>query len=173
MVPALLLVLLVVPVIELYVIVQVSHLIGLPETLVVLIVVSVAGTYLLRREGAAAWMRVREALQRGEMPTREVTDGFMILLGGALLVTPGFVTDAVGLLLLFVPTRTVIKRFARRLFLARLRRSRSVGRGVYTVAVTRTRRSPANSPSRAPGPASEELPRGEVRDDENGSRGRE
>ena len=171
MAPALLLVLLVIPVVELYVIVQASHLIGLPETLLLLIVVSVTGTYLLRREGAAAWRRLREALERGEMPTREVTDGFMILLGGALLVTPGFVTDAVGLLLLFVPTRNVIKRFARRLFLAHLRRS-GAGRGIYTVAVTRSRRSPAEGTSRVPGSASEELPQQGARGDEDGSRGR-
>jgi UPF0716 protein FxsA len=104
-----------VPLAELYVIVQVAHLIGFIPTLVVLLAVSVAGAWLLKHEGMAAWRRVRDATARGEMPATQVADGALVLLGGALLMTPGFITDAAGLLLLIPGVRVALRGGIRRL----------------------------------------------------------
>lgn len=113
--PALLLVaFIVVPLVELFVIVQVGELIGLPLTLVILLAVSVAGAWLVKREGRAAWRNFRRALDQARMPAIEVVDGALVLVGGALLLTPGFVTDAVGLLLVIPPSRAVVNRLVRR-----------------------------------------------------------
>jgi UPF0716 protein FxsA len=111
----LLLLLIVVPLAELYVIIQVAHLIGLVATLVVLLAVSIAGAWLLKREGTAAWRRVRDAVSRGEMPAIQVADGALVVLGGALLLTPGFISDAVGLLLLIPGVRVALRGGIRRL----------------------------------------------------------
>jgi UPF0716 protein FxsA len=136
MLAILFLLLLAVPLIELWVIVQVAREVGVVETFVLLILVSVAGAWLLRQQGMAAWVRLQQALARGEIPTKEVTDGALILLGGALLLTPGFVTDAVGLLLLFPPTRAVLKGAVRPLLARRARRRA----GIYSARVVRVER---------------------------------
>jgi UPF0716 protein FxsA len=104
---ALLLVLLflAVPVAELAVILTVANSIGVFNTIGVLIVVSILGGWLAKREGVGVYRRVQAALNRGELPNREVADGFLILLAGALMITPGFLTDCLALLLLFPPTR--------------------------------------------------------------------
>ena len=115
MIAFLLLLLIVVPLAELYVIIQVAHLIGLVATLVLLLAVSIAGAWLLKREGTAAWRRVRDAVSRGEMPAIQVADGALVLLGGALLMTPGFISDAVGLLLLIPGVRVALRGGIRRL----------------------------------------------------------
>jgi UPF0716 protein FxsA len=149
--------LIVIPIIELYVIVQVGQEIGVLPTLVLLVVVSVAGAWLLRQQGTATWRRLQATLQRGEMPTREVTDGALILLGGALLLTPGFVTDAAGLVLLVPATRAVVKGMARR-FLGRMAAAHLgptgvAGKRVYDAHVTRVRRGTSprpGSPSSVP-----------------------
>src|ERR687891_1581944 len=83
------LLLLAVPIAELYVIVQVADAFGFFETLVLLIGISIAGAYLLKQQGFATWMRFQDALARGEIPAREATDGALIIFGGALLLTPG------------------------------------------------------------------------------------
>ena len=101
--------LLVVPIAELYVIVQVGDVIGLPYTILLLIGVSVLGTVLLKREGAATYFKARDVLERGGIPGKELTDGFLILLGGALLLTPGFLTDIVGLTLILPFTRVPVE----------------------------------------------------------------
>ncbi len=108
------LLILVVPVVELIVIVEVATRIGFFETIGVLILISVAGAWLVRREGAAAWRRLQEALARGEIPTNEAIDGVLVVIGGALLLTPGFVTDVVGLFFLFPATRLIARRWGRR-----------------------------------------------------------
>src|ERR671918_942982 len=141
-----------IPIIELYVIVQVGQEIGVLPTLALLVVVSVAGAWLLRQQGTATWRRLQETLRRGEMPSKEVTDGALILLGGALLLTPGFVTDAVGLVLLFPVTRAVVKRVARRFLwqvaAVRFGPAGVAGKRVYDARVTRVRRP--TSPQTAP-----------------------
>jgi UPF0716 protein FxsA len=110
----LLLILLGVPLAELWVIIEVGEWIGVLPTLVVLIAVSVAGAWLLKREGLLTWRRLRDTLRRGRVPADEAIDGALILFGGALLLTPGFLTDAVGLLLLIPVSRAVVKRVGRR-----------------------------------------------------------
>jgi UPF0716 protein FxsA len=134
----LVLLLIVVPIAELYVIVQVAHHIGLLDTLALLIVLSMTGGWLLKRQGMAAWVRVQDTLRAGHMPGREVVDGALILLGGVLLLTPGFITDAVGLLLLLPPARSLVKGITRKLLGRRAgRRVEVYSGGVYTTTARR------------------------------------
>jgi UPF0716 protein FxsA len=153
------LLLLVIPIAELYVIVQVADAVGFFETLVLLIGISIGGAYLLKQQGLATWVRFQDALAHGEIPARHVTDGALILLGGALLLTPGFLTDIVGLVLLLPPTRAVIKSASRRL-LGRWAARRFVpgGARIYTAGVTRTKRTYHDDPSRRPGESPELRP---------------
>ena len=108
--PVLLVVLfLVMPLVELYVILQVGGLIGVLPTIVLLLLASFLGAWLVRREGAKAWAAFRRALDEGRVPARETADGALVILGGALLLTPGFVTDVVGLLCVAPPTRAMVR----------------------------------------------------------------
>jgi UPF0716 protein FxsA len=100
---------LVIPIAELAVIIKVGSEIGVANTIVVLLVVSVVGAWLVKREGLGVLRRVQEQLARGVVPARELTDGFMIMLAGALMLTPGFLTDVVAILLLLPPVRAVIR----------------------------------------------------------------
>ena len=122
MVPILAVAFILVPLAELAVLIAVGDWIGLVPTLVLLLAVSVAGAWLAKREGLAAWRRFQLALTEGRMPTVEVADGAMILLAGALLLTPGFLSDVIGVLLLLPPTRALARRVAPRLAEWRLRR---------------------------------------------------
>jgi UPF0716 protein FxsA len=107
--PALLIVVfLLVPLIELFIIIQVGQLVGAWWTVAALVAVSVTGAWLMRREGTRAWGNFRAALASGRVPTDEVLEGALVLFGGALLLTPGFATDALGLLLMFPLTRRMI-----------------------------------------------------------------
>lgn len=99
----------VVPIAELAVIVQVADGIGIPETIALLILVSIAGAWLCKREGLGVLRRIQESLDRRQLPTHELADGGLILLAGALLLTPGFLTDVLGILLLLPPTRAVFR----------------------------------------------------------------
>src|SRR4051812_41261782 len=99
----------VVPIVELYVIIQVGEAIGVLPTIALLIADAVLGAVLLRMQGRAAWRRFTAALAEGRVPHREVLDGALVIFGGALLLTPGFVTDIFGLLFLLPPTRTAIR----------------------------------------------------------------
>jgi UPF0716 protein FxsA len=116
MAPLILILLLVVPLVELWVIVSVAKAVGVVETILLLIVVSSVGAWLLKQQGMTTWRRLQSNLRRGAMPAEEVTDGALILLGGALLLTPGFVTDVVGLVLLLPPSRVAVKRAFRGAF---------------------------------------------------------
>jgi UPF0716 protein FxsA len=111
---ALALVFLIVPVAELYVIYQVGDAIGVLPTFLLLALDSVLGSLLLRAQGRAVWNRFNETMARGRVPHRELVDGVLVIFGGALLLTPGFLTDVVGLLLLIPPTRSVVRRIAMR-----------------------------------------------------------
>src|SRR3954470_3395929 len=110
------LVFVVVPLVELYVIVQVGQAIGVLNTIGLLLLVSLVGAWLARHEGFIVIQRVRERMDRGEVPGRELIDGLLVLTGGLLLVAPGFVTDAFGILLLFPPTRAVARAIVQRRF---------------------------------------------------------
>jgi UPF0716 protein FxsA len=122
MVLILVLAFIVVPLAELAVIIAVGNLLGLLPTLVLLLAISIAGAWLAKREGLAAWRRFQLAVAEGRVPTVEVADGAMVLLAGALLLTPGFLTDVVGVLLLLPPTRAAVRRLVPRLAARRLRR---------------------------------------------------
>lgn len=103
----------VVPILELAVIIQVGQVLGVVETILALIAVSLIGAVLVKREGLRAWYRVNEAVRAGRVPAQEVVDGALVLLGGALMLTPGFLTDALGLVLVVPITRAVVNRAVR------------------------------------------------------------
>jgi UPF0716 protein FxsA len=106
----LLLLFVVVPIVEIYVIVQVGSAIGVLPTIVLLIADAVIGTWLFRREGRKAWAALQLAIAEHRVPTKEVTDGALVVVGAALMLAPGFVTDAVGLLCVLPPSRAVLRR---------------------------------------------------------------
>ncbi len=108
-----------VPIAELYVIVQLGQEIGILQTLALMFVMSAAGAALLKQQGTATWRRLQATIQQGGIPAAEATDGALIVLGGALLLTPGFLSDIVGILLLLPPTRVVFKKAARKFFAKR------------------------------------------------------
>jgi UPF0716 protein FxsA len=99
-----------VPLIEIWVLIEVGQVIGPGWTILLLILDSLLGTWLIRREGGKAWRGLRQALESGRMPARELADGALILIGGTLMLTPGFVTDALGILLILPFTRPVARR---------------------------------------------------------------
>jgi UPF0716 protein FxsA len=117
---ALVLLFLVLPVAELYAIYKVGDAIGVVWTFLLLAADSVIGALLLRSQGRAVWRRFNEALSQGRMPHREVQDGVLVIFGGAFLITPGFITDILGLLMLIPPTRSVIRRIAMRVVRRRI-----------------------------------------------------
>jgi UPF0716 protein FxsA len=120
MLPVLLLLFIVVPIVELYVILQVGEAIGVVPTVALLIADSVLGSVLMRSQGRTAWRRFNAALAEGRVPHREVLDGALVIFGGALLLTPGFVTDLFGILLLLPPTRALVRAVLVRRLLPRM-----------------------------------------------------
>ncbi len=103
---------LVVPFVELFVLIQVGQVVGVWWTILIVVVISVLGSWLVKREGWAAWRRITSRVQTGEVPGDELVDGGLILFAGALLLTPGFVTDVAAVLLLLPPSRAVVRRVA-------------------------------------------------------------
>jgi UPF0716 protein FxsA len=112
----LILLFIVVPIAELYVIIKVGEAIGALPTIAILIADSLIGSWLLRSQGRVAWRRFNDALAAGRPPAREVLDGALVIFGGAFLLTPGFLTDIVGVILLLPPTRAVVRRALVRIF---------------------------------------------------------
>ncbi len=100
MVGALVLLFLVVPLAELYVIIQVGQAFGALNTIALLIIISATGAWLVKREGMAVWKRFQRQVEAGAVPGKEIADGVMILFAGALLMSPGFLTDLLGIALL-------------------------------------------------------------------------
>lgn len=127
----LLLLFVVVPVVELYFIVQVAGSIGALETIALLIVISVVGTWLAKVAGFGVLNRFRRTVAQGKVPSAELVDGALVLAAGALMILPGFVSDIVAIVLLLPPTRIPI----RRLILRRIR----AGGGIVTVVAGRGR----------------------------------
>ncbi len=109
----------VVPIVELYVIIQVGGLIGLWPTLALLLLDAILGSMLLRHQGRGAWRRFNEALAQGRFPGKEVADGLLIVIGGTLLLAPGFLTDIVGLVFLIPPTRALVRAVLKRFTIGR------------------------------------------------------
>ena len=125
MVGLLALLFLVVPIAELYVIVQVTHGIGVPETILLLIGISIVGAWLAKLAGIGVLNRLQQTVRQGKVPSGELVDGALVLFAGALMVTPGFLSDCLAILLLLPPTRAVVRH-------ALLRRIRAGG-GLITV----------------------------------------
>jgi UPF0716 protein FxsA len=105
------LILLLVPVIEIYLLLKVGSLIGTMPTVAVLLAISFAGAWLVSHQGFMVLQRIQMELAQGRLPAAELMDGALILIGGILLLTPGFFTDFVGIFFLFPPSRILIKRF--------------------------------------------------------------
>jgi UPF0716 protein FxsA len=99
-----------VPILEIYVIIQVGQVIGAWWTIVLLVADSVFGTWLIKHEGGRAWRALNEAVEGGRVPGKELADGALILVGGTLMLAPGFVTDAFGILLILPVTRPLFRR---------------------------------------------------------------
>jgi UPF0716 protein FxsA len=138
--PFLIILFIVVPILELYVIIQVGQLIGVVPTLLLLLADALLGSLLLKHQGRGAWRRFNEALAARRFPGKEVVDGVLIVIGGTLLLTPGFLTDLLGLFLLIPPTRAIARRVLRRF---------TVGR----FTVVGVGRGPGPFTPRGPGPA--------------------
>jgi UPF0716 protein FxsA len=153
----LVLIFIVVPLAELYVIIQVGQAIGLIPTLVLLLLDALLGAMLLRHQGRAAWIQFNRALAENRLPHKEVYDGILVILGGALLLTPGFITDIFGLVLLLPPTRAIVRAITSRI----VRRRVAMGATIWTVG--RGQRPPGRRPA-AGGPAGP-PPRGTAPDD--------
>lgn len=126
------LVFLVVPIAELYVIVQVAGGIGIPETILLLIGISVVGAWLARVAGVGVLRRLQQTVRAGKVPSGELIDGGLVLFAGALMITPGFLSDLLAILLLLPPTRAV----ARNVVLRRIR----AGGGILRVVAPAPRR---------------------------------
>lgn len=120
MLPFLVVLFIVVPIAELAIIIQVGQEIGVLATVAVLVLDSILGSLLMRSQGRAAWRRFTEATSAGRPPAGEVIDGALVLLGGAFLLTPGFISDLFGLALLLPPSRAVIRGFLARRMLHRM-----------------------------------------------------
>lgn len=101
---------------EIYVLIQVGQAIGALPTIGLLILDSILGSMLLRAQGRSVWRRFNLAISEGRPPTREAADGALVIAGAALLISPGFVTDLAGVLLLLPPTRAVVRKAIARRF---------------------------------------------------------
>ena len=135
----------IVPLAELYVIISVGQVIGAWWTVGILLADSVLGSLLLRAQGRTVWRRFREALGTGRVPHREILDGALVIFGGALLLTPGFITDVLGVALLIPPSRAVVARIITRML------SRSFAVTVAGAAAARRAARPRPRPSHGPG----------------------
>ena len=144
-------VLVVVPLVELFVIVRVGEWIGYLPTFALLIGISICGGFLVKREGIGTLRRAQAQLRAGEIPAAELVDGAIIVTAGALLLTPGFVTDAIGLLLLFPPTRFLPRRWAQE------HRTVRTGNVVYGRVID-VRGTGGPPPNRPDDPPARELP---------------
>jgi UPF0716 protein FxsA len=155
------LIFIVVPLAELYVIIQVGGVIGLVPTLVLLLADALLGSMLLRHQGRSAWIQFNRALAENRLPHKEVFDGILVILGGALLITPGFITDIFGFVLLIPPTRAIVRGITSRI----VRRRLALGAAVWSMG--RGQRPPRQRPAGSgsgPGPGGA-PPRGPMPDD--------
>jgi UPF0716 protein FxsA len=122
----------VVPIAELAVLIQIGQLIGIWWTIALLVADAVLGSLLARSQGRITWRRFNEAVAGGRVPAREVMDGALVLFGGALLLTPGFISDILGIVLLLPPSRALVRRVLVRRF---------AGRMVVSMSAPRTTRA--------------------------------
>ena len=115
------------PVVELYLLIKIGQVFGAMETVVMVIVMGLAGATLARSQGLAVVRQFQEASQKGEMPADQIIDGLLIVAGGAMLVTPGVLTDLLGLALVAPPTRIYFRNFIK----ARISMSLKTGGGAF------------------------------------------
>ena len=101
--------LLIVPIVEIAAIIAVGRVIGGWQTLILLVLESMLGAWIVKREGARTWLALQEALSSGRMPSRQLADAALVLIGGTLLLTPGFVTDFVGFFFILPFTRPITR----------------------------------------------------------------
>ncbi len=150
----------VVPVIEIYLLIQVGQTIGAWWTVLLLVAAGFLGSWLVKREGSRAWRALTEALSAGRMPARELADGALILIGGTLLLTPGFLSDVVGAFCILPFTRplarTALTRVVTRRLVGSTTTSTYTRTGAGFTAGTRTRQRPGTD---------ESVVRGEVVDE--------
>ena len=152
-----------VPIAEIYVIIKVGGAIGVGPTIALLILDGFLGAFLLRQQGRAAWVRFNRALAENRIPHKEVLDGVLIIFGGALLLTPGFLTDIVGLILLIPPTRAIIRALMARIVRARISmgpRGATWGYGQVRRRGTRRRPTPEGPAPGGPGRRGPAAPAG-------------
>ena len=119
------------PALELVILIKVGSNIGALNTIAMVIVIGVIGAALARYEGFRVLMKVQDSIAKGIMPSAELLDGFMILAGGIALLTPGFITDVLGLFLLFPATRAGIKWLLRRKFESMIKQGQVVQFGSF------------------------------------------
>ncbi len=101
-----------IPVAEIYLLITVGGYIGAVNTVLLVILTGFSGAYLARIQGMQTMFRVRESLQAGMMPSGDLVDAVLIFMAGVVLLTPGFITDIAGILILFPPTRSYLKQLA-------------------------------------------------------------
>lgn len=102
------------PIIEIAVLIRVGSLLGFWQTVGIMIAMGFVGAWFAKREGRRAFFEIQAAAARGQMPANEILEGFLVFLGGLLMVTPGFVTDLIGLLFVFPPTRKIALQVIKR-----------------------------------------------------------
>ncbi|MDQ1712794.1 MAG: protein FxsA [Frankiaceae bacterium] len=144
----------VMPLVELYVLIQVGHAIGVLPTIGLLLLVSFLGAWLVKREGVRTWQAFRLALREGRVPAKETADGALVILGGALLLAPGFVTDVLGAFCVLPPTRAVMRRLLTAVTVGRFAVVGHARDGAERVRKVRSRRMPADDrrPANEPRP---------------------
>jgi UPF0716 protein FxsA len=119
------------PLVEIAVFLQVAHWIGVFDTLALMLVISLGGAWIVKRQGVGTIARMRRELDAGRVPTGAMVDGGMLMMAGLLLLIPGFVTDAFGLLLLLPPVRAGVRLLLARRFVVRAARVRRQSPGRY------------------------------------------
>jgi UPF0716 protein FxsA len=106
----------VIPMVELSLLIKIGSIIGTMNTIMIVILTAVIGAYMVRMEGIGVWFRIQKSLMEGIFPAEELIDGIMILIAGAVLLTPGLVTDILGFLMVFPLTRGFIKNILKKYF---------------------------------------------------------
>src|SRR3954468_24379004 len=149
-------------IVEIWILIQVGQAIGGWQTFALLVVDSLLGAALLRHQGRRTWRAFRLALDERRLPPKEAADGALVLVGGTLLLTPGFLSDIVGLLFLIPPTRALIRPVLTGYVARRL------GLGIVAPVLGTRRRGSAGPPAGAPDPGAHEVVEGEVVDPDNG-----
>jgi len=104
----------IIPFVEIALLIKIGTVIGTVETIMIIVITGLVGALMVRAAGIQCLFRIQENLRSGIVPTDELFTGLLILVSGAFLVTPGLITDAVGFVLLFPPTREIIKSYLKR-----------------------------------------------------------